>query len=84
MVYTISALNSSIDNELASIITYTSVAIFIKIVNKPLLPGYIVFVIAYYMRLCSSVGFYFIKAITGIFAAHISCKRIQVNTKILN
>jgi hypothetical protein len=66
---------------MASIITYVSVAVFIQIVTKPLLPGYIVFVIAYYMRLCGSVVFHFIKSVTGLFAANVSCKRIQVNSR---
>ena len=63
---------------MACFITYTSVAIFISIVSKPLLPAYIVFVIAYYMRICGTIGFFFIKGLTGVFGANESCKRIEV------
>jgi hypothetical protein len=63
---------------LTSFITFTSIAVFINIVNKPLLPGYIVFVMAYYMRICSTIGFFFIKALTNLFGARVSFKRIEV------
>jgi hypothetical protein len=61
------------------IITFTSIAVFIKIVSKPLLPGYIVIVLAYCMKICSAIGFYFVKAVTNALAANVSCKRIQVS-----
>ncbi len=64
---------------MASLFTYTSVAIFISIVKKPLLPGYIVFIISYYMRISVTVGFMFIKGITNLIAANVSCTRIEVN-----
>ena len=78
ILYAISGFNSSIDNDMASLFTYTSVAIFITAVKKPLLPGYIVFIMSYYMRISSLIGFMFIRAITNSISANVSTKRIQV------
>ena len=75
----ITSLNCSIEKDMASLITYTSVAVFITVVKKPLLPGYIVFVIAFYMKLSSSIGGFLILAISNMINGYVSLKRINVN-----
>lgn len=78
LIFLINAINSSIDMDLPPFITYASVAVFIHTVTKPLLPAYIVFIMTYYMRICGSIGYYFMRALTNLLAANVSCSRIQV------
>ena len=35
------------------------------------------------MRICSTIGFFFIKALTNLFGARVSCKRIEVLESII-
>jgi hypothetical protein len=79
------AINSSIDLDFGSLINYASVATFIFLANKPLLPKYVIFSISYYSRLCATVGFFFVRSLTYLIAAKVSLRRIKVrNLKFIS
>ncbi|CAF0703150.1 unnamed protein product [Brachionus calyciflorus] len=77
MLYMVAVFNSIVDLILPSMITFTSVTFFILFANRPLTPSYIVIAMSFYMRISSSLGFFFIKAVTMLIGARVSINRIQ-------
>lgn len=78
IIFSLFALNYSIDISLGTFLTYMGIAVFIHVTKKPLFPSYMVFILGYYRKICESIGMFFVRAVTHIINAHISIKRIEV------
>jgi ATP-binding cassette subfamily C (CFTR/MRP) protein 4 len=74
---TIYALNSSMENDFTSIITYLSVSFLIMFTEIPLKAKFIVFAIGLYSRLCNNLGYFLSRAIILLISGLISIKRIH-------
>jgi hypothetical protein len=78
MLFLHAVISSSIEFCLPGLATYLSITFFVLFDNKPLLTKYVVLAMGYYMRICSSIGFFFIRQIGMFISAKIACKRVQV------
>jgi hypothetical protein len=78
-LHAIVGLNSSLENDLGSIITYVSVACLVSLTSIPLQTSFVVFAIGFYTRLCISLGYFMSKAIMAIMSDMITLRRFQVD-----
>ena len=76
-IYSVSTFNQIIDTILPSSITFTSITFFIYFTNLPLLPTYIVLAMSYYLKVSSSIGYFFTQEVTMLIGANVSVNRIQ-------
>ncbi len=74
---TIYALNSSMENDFTSVITYISVSFLVGFTDIPMKAKFIVFAIGLYSRLCNNLGYFLSRAIIRLISGLISIKRIQ-------
>ena len=65
------------DTIMGSLMTFLNVTVFLAVLSRPLSTTYIVFSIGFYMRLCSSIGFSFTRAVTSIVDFGVSARRIN-------
>jgi ATP-binding cassette subfamily C (CFTR/MRP) protein 4 len=76
-IYFVSTFNQIIDQILPSTITFTSGSVFCLFTNLPLLPSYIVLAMSYYLRISSTMGFFFTNEVILLIGARVSLKRMQ-------